>query len=182
MSVSSGDKIRQFVEGHPVRIIWITFALLIALLIIVLIWHSDDAEGAEARLVDFGPQWNSIVNCESRGDPEAYNASSGASGLFQFLPSTWRWTAEAHNREKLGRKAPSSQNIAIQFRQAIRLQTMPGGGYAHWVCSIAGDSRPVLITETSPIRNPQRCFNSLSKMAPKKVSRSVCGWTRSNKN
>jgi soluble lytic murein transglycosylase-like protein len=30
--------------------------------------------------------------CESRMNPRAYNASSGASGLFQFLPSTWRTT------------------------------------------------------------------------------------------
>jgi len=27
---------------------------------------------------------------ESRGDPKAYNKGSGASGLFQFIPSTWR--------------------------------------------------------------------------------------------
>ena len=30
--------------------------------------------------------------CESRMRPGAYNASSGAAGLFQFLPSTWRTT------------------------------------------------------------------------------------------
>jgi hypothetical protein len=30
-----------------------------------------------------------VIQCESRGDPSAYNASSGASGLFQFIPSTW---------------------------------------------------------------------------------------------
>jgi len=30
--------------------------------------------------------------CESRLRPWAYNAGSGASGLFQFLPSTWRTT------------------------------------------------------------------------------------------
>ncbi len=30
-----------------------------------------------------------IMWCESRGDPEAYNPYSGASGLFQFIPSTW---------------------------------------------------------------------------------------------
>lgn len=30
-----------------------------------------------------------IVQCESLGDPEAYNPYSGASGLFQFLPGTW---------------------------------------------------------------------------------------------
>ena len=30
-----------------------------------------------------------IIQCESLGDPEAYNPYSGASGLFQFLPGTW---------------------------------------------------------------------------------------------
>ena len=30
-----------------------------------------------------------VIRCESYGDPEAYNPYSGASGLFQFLPSTW---------------------------------------------------------------------------------------------
>jgi soluble lytic murein transglycosylase-like protein len=31
-----------------------------------------------------------VMECESGGNPGAYNASSGASGLFQFLGSTWR--------------------------------------------------------------------------------------------
>jgi hypothetical protein len=34
-----------------------------------------------------------ILRCESNGDPDAYNPYSGASGLFQFLPSTWASTA-----------------------------------------------------------------------------------------
>lgn len=34
-----------------------------------------------------------IMRCESNGDPNAYNPYSGASGLFQFIPSTWATTA-----------------------------------------------------------------------------------------
>ncbi len=34
-----------------------------------------------------------IINCESNGDPNAVNPYSSASGLFQFLPSTWVTTA-----------------------------------------------------------------------------------------
>ena len=34
-----------------------------------------------------------IINCESNGDPNAINPYSSASGLFQFIPSTWATTA-----------------------------------------------------------------------------------------
>jgi len=30
-----------------------------------------------------------VARCESHDNPLAVNASSGASGLFQFMPSTW---------------------------------------------------------------------------------------------
>ena len=36
-----------------------------------------------------------VARCESNLDPNAYNARSGASGLFQFLPGTWRTTPYA---------------------------------------------------------------------------------------
>lgn len=32
-----------------------------------------------------------IATCESSLNPDAVNASSGAMGLYQFLPSTWAW-------------------------------------------------------------------------------------------
>ena len=35
-----------------------------------------------------------IAWCESRFFPGAYNRSSGASGLFQFVPTTYRWMSE----------------------------------------------------------------------------------------
>jgi uncharacterized protein YabE (DUF348 family) len=41
------------------------------------------AQGADAE------QLLRVAYCESRFNPGAYNATSGASGLFQFLPSTW---------------------------------------------------------------------------------------------
>jgi soluble lytic murein transglycosylase-like protein len=37
----------------------------------------------------------SVMRCESLGDPLAYNPTSGASGLFQFIPSTWAWASPA---------------------------------------------------------------------------------------
>ena len=35
-----------------------------------------------------------VIHCESVGDPLAYNPVSGASGLFQFIPSPWAWASE----------------------------------------------------------------------------------------
>jgi soluble lytic murein transglycosylase-like protein len=35
-----------------------------------------------------------VAQRESNFDPNAYNPSSGASGVFQFIPSTWAWASE----------------------------------------------------------------------------------------
>ena len=41
-------------------------------------------------------QWAmNVAWCESRYHPNSVNSSSGASGLFQFLPSTWAFTPYA---------------------------------------------------------------------------------------
>jgi hypothetical protein len=40
-------------------------------------------------------QWAvNVAYCESRYHPNSVNSDSGASGLFQFLPSTWAFTPE----------------------------------------------------------------------------------------
>lgn len=36
-----------------------------------------------------------VMTCESRGNPEAVNQTSQATGLFQFLPSTWAYSSVA---------------------------------------------------------------------------------------
>ncbi len=36
-----------------------------------------------------------VARCESSLNPRAVNPTSGASGLFQFMPSTWRTTPYA---------------------------------------------------------------------------------------
>lgn len=36
-----------------------------------------------------------VIDCESGGNPDAYNPSSGAAGLFQFIPSTWASASES---------------------------------------------------------------------------------------
>lgn len=49
-------------------------------------WRSTVAAHFPAARVD---EALLIIQCESLGDPDAVNAFSGASGLFQFLPGTW---------------------------------------------------------------------------------------------
>jgi peptidoglycan hydrolase CwlO-like protein len=53
-------------------------------------WRSLVARFFSPDLVDPALR---VMQCESLGDPQAYNPYSGASGLFQFLPGTWAVTA-----------------------------------------------------------------------------------------
>jgi hypothetical protein len=53
-------------------------------------WRPLVAAYFDPVLVD---QALSIIQCESLGDPNAYNPYSGASGLFQFIPGTWAVTS-----------------------------------------------------------------------------------------
>lgn len=55
-------------------------------------WRSLVSQYFPSNRVDEALQ---IIDCESNGDPDAYNPYSGASGLFQFIPSTWATTAPA---------------------------------------------------------------------------------------
>jgi len=64
---------------------------------------------------------------ESRDDPKAVNSSSGAGGLFQFLPSTWA------NIGGIG--LPQDANVLTQIAMAQKLKDLQGtspwagGGY-----------------------------------------------------
>ena len=65
---------------------------------------------------------------ESHNDPTAVNPSSGAGGLFQFLPSTWANLGEPG--------LPQNASVAEQISAAQRLMAMEGtspwagGGYS----------------------------------------------------
>ncbi|HEX5671333.1 MAG TPA: transglycosylase SLT domain-containing protein, partial [Acidimicrobiia bacterium] len=49
-------------------------------------WRSLVAQYFPVSMVDDAL---AVIDCESRGYPDAYNPYSGASGLFQFIPGTW---------------------------------------------------------------------------------------------
>lgn len=66
----------------------------------------------------------SIVMCESGGNYSAVNASSGAGGAYQILPSTWA----AYGGTGLPQNAPP----AVQ--DAIAAKIYAAGGPSQWSC------------------------------------------------
>jgi hypothetical protein len=66
-----------------------------------------------------------IVMCESGGDYSALNASSGAGGAYQIIPSTW----EAYG----GQGEPQNAPKAEQDRIAAEIWADSGG--SAWVCA-----------------------------------------------
>jgi len=69
-----------------------------------------------------------IIDCESNGDPSAVNPYSGASGLFQFLPSTWASTSPAAGYAGYSALDPEA-NTASAAWLANRYQQL---GYSYW--------------------------------------------------
>ena len=59
---------------------------------------AQDITDAFSPLGPAAVQWAmNVAWCESRYHPNSVNSSSGASGLFQFLPSTWAFTPYAQH-------------------------------------------------------------------------------------
>lgn len=69
--------------------------------------------------------WQALAQCESSGDPTAVNPSSGAGGLYQFLPSTWASVG--------GRGLPQDAPAEEQLMRAKMLYEREGWG--QWVCA-----------------------------------------------
>lgn len=67
-----------------------------------------------------------IIHCESGFDPGAYNSWSGASGLAQFMPSTWAWGEELFG--EMG--SPWNPYDAIDMMNAFARNGM----LTHWSC------------------------------------------------
>ena len=71
-----------------------------------------------------------VMQCESMGYPDAYNVSSGASGLMQHLERFWPPRAEQAGY--LG--ASPFEPLANIYTSAWLLYRATGGGWQHWVC------------------------------------------------
>tara|TARA_R110002012_G_scaffold82160_1_gene207917 strand:+ start:309 stop:920 length:612 start_codon:yes stop_codon:yes gene_type:complete len=71
-----------------------------------------------------------VMRCESGGDPEAYNAGSGASGLMQHLSNYFPWRAKMAGYEGASPFDP----IANINTSAWLLYEHTAGGWQHWVC------------------------------------------------
>lgn len=74
-----------------------------------------------------------ILDCESNGDPDAYNPYSGASGLFQFLPGTWESTAPKAGFPDAGPFEPEP-NVASAAWLANRYQELGLYYWQAWSC------------------------------------------------
>lgn len=74
-----------------------------------------------------------IIDCESNGDPDAYNPYSGASGLFQFLPSTWASTAPKAGYPNASPFDPEA-NVASASWLANRYQELGLYYWSAWSC------------------------------------------------
>jgi hypothetical protein len=66
----------------------------------------------------------SIVMCESGGNYQAVNPSSGAGGAYQILPSTWA----AYGGSGLPQDAPPAE------QDAIAAKIYAAGGASQWSC------------------------------------------------
>lgn len=72
------------------------------------------------------PAATNVAQCESRLDPLAFNHSSGASGVFQFLYSTWAASWNPHRRHSVFNTVSNVKAARVLYR----LQ-----GWSPWSCS-----------------------------------------------
>ncbi len=100
--------------------------------------HPPAVERWRSLVVEFFPSDRveealAIINCESNGDPNAYNPYSGAGGLFQFLPSTWASTAPKAGYPDASVFEPEA-NIASAAWLAKRFEELGQYYWQAWSC------------------------------------------------
>ncbi len=93
-------------------------------------WRDEVSAYFPASRVD---QALAILQCESLGDPDAYNPYSGAAGLFQFLPSTWAATSPKAGFGGAEAFDPVA-NIGTAAWLGSRYEALGQGFWAPWSC------------------------------------------------
>jgi soluble lytic murein transglycosylase-like protein len=74
-----------------------------------------------------------VMRCESLGDPLAYNPASGASGLFQFIPSTWAWASDGAGFAGASPFDPGA-NVGSAAWLVQRSIDQGKDAWTHWTC------------------------------------------------
>ena len=82
---------------------------------------------AEYGLSDEEDRFMRVMWCESRGDPDAINEESGASGLMQHIPRYWDDRARS-----AGFQGASPFNPIANIYASVWLLDV--GGWGHWEC------------------------------------------------
>lgn len=74
-----------------------------------------------------------VMRCESKGDPLAYNSRSGASGLFQFISGTWNWASQSAGWAGASPFDPEANvaSAAWLVQWSVNQGIHP---WAHWTC------------------------------------------------
>ncbi len=101
--------------------------------------------------------WEPIIKCESGGNPAAQNRSSSASGLFQFLDSSWA----AYG----GRQFASRAKLATAAEQTV----VANRAYAQSGLTPWTESRPCWggkVTASAPKDTPARLISTAPRSAP----------------
>ena len=96
-------------------------------------WRSLVAEHFAAERVE---EALAVISCESNGDPAITNPTSGAAGLFQFMPSTWDWVAGEVGLGDYASEAPYDPAANVEAAAWLVHYSLDGGQTAwhHWNC------------------------------------------------
>jgi soluble lytic murein transglycosylase-like protein len=96
----------------------------------VIVESIEDKIGRRAKALGLDPvKAQSIAWAESRFNPNAKNASSSASGVFQFLDGTFK--EYCIRRYEFATSTSQKNDPDIQIECALRMLEMPGGD-RHW--------------------------------------------------
>ena len=80
-----------------------------------------------------------VMQCESNGVPDAVNATSSATGLFQFLPGTWAYASVAAGYEGADARDPDANVAAAAWLVSHSgLIDHPLGPWGPWECRPGG--------------------------------------------